>query len=92
MEISANLKFNSVDATATPKRHKTAATSDTDGDQDQVMLTNSNAVQKALEQTPASRSDAVARARSLIADPSYPGPETTKQVAQLLADKLSQTE
>jgi len=90
MEISSNINIGSVNGTATPKRPKAARVSDGDGDQDQVMLNNSTAVQKALDNTPASRPDVVARARQLISDPSYPGPDVTRQVSQLLANKILQ--
>jgi hypothetical protein len=56
-------------------------------------LTNSNALQQAYENTPASRPDVVARARQLISDPEYPGAEVTNRVSQMLADRiLTQTE
>ena len=88
MEISSNYSFNGVNETATPKTAKGAPTGRPDGDQDQVTLTNSNAVQQALENTPASRPDVVARARQLIADPDYPGSEVTGPVSQLIANKM----
>jgi hypothetical protein len=88
MEISSNLNLNSVNGTATPPRTRTAALSDADGDQDQVTLTNSNALHKALDSAPASRPETVARARQLIADPTYPGADVTSKVSQFIADKL----
>jgi hypothetical protein len=88
MEISSNLNLNSVDGTATPQRTKAAPTGDADGDQDRVTLTDMTDIQSALENTPASRPDAVARARQLINDPSYPGAAVTSQVSQFLADKM----
>jgi hypothetical protein len=93
MEISSNLNLNSVDGTASPKRSKSTPTGDADGDQDRVTLTDMTSIQSALENTAASRPDAVARARQLINDPNYPSPSVTSQVSQLLADKiLAQTD
>lgn len=88
MHITPNLSSTGVTGIVTPKPAKTAPAGDKDGDQDQVTLTNSNAVQQALENTPASRPDVVARARDLIADPNYPGSEVTSRVSQLLANKI----
>jgi hypothetical protein len=88
MEISPNLNFNSVDGTASQKQPKAAPANDADGDQDRVTLTDMTSIHSALDNTPASRPDAVARARQLINDPNYPSPAVTSQVSKLLADKM----
>jgi hypothetical protein len=51
----------------------------------------SAAVNSALGTTPDIRPEFVARARTLINDPSYPGNEVLKQVSQLLAGQLGGT-
>ena len=43
---------------------------------------------RALHEIPEVRADAVARARALVQDPSYPSPEILRRVAFLLAGKL----
>ncbi len=88
MEISSNYNLNGVQDTVTPQTAKGGRAGRSNGDQDQVTLTNSNALQQAFENTPASRPDVVARARQLIADPDYPGAEVTGRVSQLLADSI----
>jgi len=93
MEISSNLNLNGVQDTVTPQTARGARSGRPSADQDQVTLTNSNALQQAFENTPASRPDVVARARQLITDPDYPGADVVGRVSQLLADRiLSQTE
>ena len=44
---------------------------------------------KNLAATPEVRSDEVARAKALIADPNYPNPATVEKIARQLADKMS---
>jgi hypothetical protein len=48
----------------------------------------SAAVNSALGATPDSRAEVVARARTLVNDPSYPGNEILQQVSRLLAGRL----
>ena len=49
----------------------------------------STALNSAIENLPVSRPDAVARARDLIADPSYPPTDVVRQVSNLLARNLT---
>jgi len=88
MEISSNLNLNGVNGTASPKRSTATPKGDADGDQDRVTLTDLSSLKGALENTPASRSDAVAQARTLIADPTYPNSAVVGQVSQFLAEKM----
>jgi len=88
MEISSNLNLSSVNGTASPRRSNGTAKSETDGDYDRVTLTDLSAVRGALESTPASRPEMVAKAQDLIASPNYPSASVTNQVSQFLADKM----
>jgi hypothetical protein len=44
---------------------------------------------QAIQNQPASRSDAVERARGLVSDPNYPPLEVMNQVGQLIANHLT---
>jgi hypothetical protein len=81
MEINTNLSINGVDGSIAAKR----ATPTSNMPSDRVSLTNSSALDQALQNTPDSRPDMVARAQSLIADPNYPSSETLSAVARQLA-------
>jgi len=56
---------------------------------DRVSLANSSALEQALQNTPASRPEMVARAQSLIADPNYPSGDTLTALSWQLAKSLS---
>lgn len=56
-----------------------------------VSFRGSAAVNQALQQTPASRPEAVAKAETLVADVKYPPAETIEAIANLLAMKLPTT-
>jgi len=56
---------------------------------DRVSLTNSSALEQALGNSPASRPEMVERAKSLIADPNYPSPDTLSAVSWHLAAALT---
>jgi hypothetical protein len=51
---------------------------------------DSAALTEALQSTPAVRTEAVERARNLVADPIYPPPELINGVARLLASKIQE--
>ena len=55
---------------------------------DSVSLQDSETVNKAVQQTPDVRSEAVARARELVADVNYPSTEVIRGVSNLFAAKL----
>ena len=55
---------------------------------DQLTTTDSEGLNRTLQQTPAVRADKVAQARALIADDSYPSHAQVAQVAELLAKNL----
>ncbi|HXR06560.1 MAG TPA: hypothetical protein VN765_04465 [Candidatus Acidoferrum sp.] len=48
----------------------------------------SNALARAVKNLPASRPEALALARELVADPTYPSPAILRQVSSLLARSL----
>jgi hypothetical protein len=55
---------------------------------DQLTMTDSEGLNRALQQTPTVRADKVAQAKALIADDSYPSAAQVAQVADLLAKNL----
>jgi len=50
---------------------------------------SSNALERAVRNLPASRPEALARARELAADPNYPSADALRQVSRLLAGHLT---
>jgi hypothetical protein len=52
-------------------------------------FSRTSGLDQTLQSLPASRPDAVAYAKSLIADPGYPSADTMKQVSNLLAENLT---
>ncbi len=84
MEINTNLSTNGVNGPATPPRSAPAPNMASD----RVSLTNSSALEHALDNTPASRPDMVERAKSLIADPNYPSSATLSAVSRQLASSM----
>jgi len=67
----------------------TTATSRKTLPEDQAVLSDATALQAALEQTPATRPEAVARARQLLADDSYPSHAVRDRTAEILARNLA---
>ena len=57
--------------------------------QDKLVASGADALNTALEQTPAARADSIARARGLVADASYPSAEVVRKIAGLMADKIN---
>ena len=55
---------------------------------DKLSLTAAETLNRAWEQTPATRSEKVAQAKSLVDDTTYPPPELIRRIAVLLALKL----
>ena len=85
MEVNTNFSASGVGG-VTPQKPfaraaKTAAATDA--------FVKSNALDGAVKKLPASRPEAVARARELAADPAYPSADTLRQVSSLLADRLT---
>jgi hypothetical protein len=84
MKVNMNVNPVSVDGPTSPKRPAPAPQAALE----QTAFAGSTAINNALQATPDSRSEAVERARALIADPNYPGPGVLRQVSNLLAGKL----
>jgi hypothetical protein len=84
MEINTNLSTIGVNGTVAGKRSAPTPTMLSD----HVSLTNTSALEQAVQNTPASRPEMVARAQSLIADPSYPSGEVLAAVSRQLAAGL----
>ena len=55
---------------------------------DELALAGSKELDHALEQTPDVRADKVARARSLVQDPTYPSADVIRAVSDQLAQHL----
>ena len=85
MEINTNLSTTGVNGTATPQRSAPAPTMLSD----RVSLTNSSALEQALDSAPASRPEMVDRAKALIADPNYPSSAVLSAVSRQLAAGLT---
>lgn len=81
MKINAS----SIRATSAVKRSEPKPLSSNGGGDS---FASTNALESALKSLPDVRTDAVARARQLINDPSYPSAETVKQLSNFLAGKL----
>lgn len=84
MEINTNLSTTGVDGPIAAKRSAPSPDMPTDG----VSLTNSSALEQALQTTPASRPEMVARAQALIADPNYPSGDTLTAMSNHFASAL----
>jgi len=84
MEINTNLSTTSVDGSIAAKRSSPTPNMPSD----RVSLTNSSALDQALQNTPASRPEVVARAQSLIADPNYPSGESLSALSRQFASAL----
>jgi len=84
MKINPNTNPVRVDGAQPPKPAVSAKLPAAETD----AFAGSAAVNSALRNSPDSRPDAVSRARTLINDASYPGPETLRKVSQLLADQI----
>lgn len=85
MEVNTNLSTIGVNGAAALPRSTPAQKMPSDG----LSLTNSSALQKALDNAPASRPDMVERAKALIADPAYPSAEVLNAVSWRLAAGLN---
>lgn len=57
--------------------------------QDKLALNAANALNNALDQTPAVRPDKVAQAQSLISDKTYPPDEVIDGISKLLGAKIA---
>jgi hypothetical protein len=84
MKINPNTNPVRVDGAQPPKPAASAKLPAAEVDS----FAGSTAVNSALRSSPDSRPEAVDRARGLINDPAYPGPETLRKVSQLLASQI----
>lgn len=84
MEINSNMSTIGVNGSATPHLSTPAPKMLSD----RVSLTNSSALEQALDNAPSSRPEVVERAKALIADPAYPSQETLAAVSMRLASGL----
>jgi hypothetical protein len=84
MEVNTSYGTSGVGGITPPNRPTPSAqpTGATDS------FTSTSALDEALQALPASRPDAVAQAKALIADPNYPSASTMRQVSNLLAENL----
>ncbi|HEX4121928.1 MAG TPA: hypothetical protein VH619_15005 [Verrucomicrobiae bacterium] len=85
MEINSNLSTTGVNAGIPSSRSAPAQQMPSD----RISLTNASALEDSLQSLPFSRPEVVQRAKSLIADSSYPSASTMGAVAQHMAVNLS---
>jgi hypothetical protein len=85
MEINANMNIGSIKG-MTPTRQSTPAPKSAG---EETSFAGSVALDGALSKVPDVRTDAVARARDLINDPSYPSAEVVKKLSNFFAAKLT---
>jgi hypothetical protein len=85
MEIGPNVRTTGVNGAVAAQRSAPSPTMLSD----RVSLATSSALEQALQNTPASRPEAVARAQTLIADPNYPSNDTLAAISRHLAGALS---
>ena len=85
MEINTNLSTTGANGPVVTQRSAPSPTMLSD----RVSLATSSALEQALQNTPASRPEMVARAQALLADPNYPSGETLTALSRLLAGGLS---
>jgi hypothetical protein len=57
---------------------------------DSASFRQADAVNSALQQTPDVRADAIAKARTLVSDPSFPPLSMVNAISKLIATKLNQ--
>jgi hypothetical protein len=84
MEVNTSYSTGGVGGTTPPNRSTPAAKPAAGPDS----FASSSALEEALQNLPASRAEAVAQAKDLIADPNYPSADTLRQVSVLLARNL----
>ena len=84
MEVNTSLSTGGVGGITPPNRSKPPAKPAAGPES----FGSSSALEEALQNLPASRAEAVAQARALLADPNYPSPGTLRQVSNLLAQNL----
>jgi hypothetical protein len=84
MKINPNANPLSVEGAQLPKPAAPASLPAADA----PSFAGSAAVNSALSSTPDSRPEAVDRAKALINDSAYPGPEVLRKVSQLLASQI----
>jgi len=84
MEVNTNLSAISMGGIAPQKPLAPAARTAAAPDP----FASSSALESAVRDIPASRPEAVARARELAADPNYPPPGALRQISSLLASHL----
>jgi hypothetical protein len=85
MEINTRLEVAGMGEAVPPRRSvPPAVTAPPDG----ASFTDSTNLEAALKNLPASRPEAVERAKQLITDPNYPAPGLIGKVANLLASNI----
>lgn len=89
MEVNTNLSAVGSSAPVPAKGSTTTAPASAPKRGDSANLTS---LDEAMQTLPASRPDALERARSLVGNSQYPPPEVLNRVSQLLADKLNGNE
>lgn len=85
MEVNTNISAGGIGGITPQKRSAPAAGAPAATDS----FASSTALDSAVKNLPASRPEAVARARELAADPNYPSADTLRQISGLFARHLT---
>lgn len=85
MEIKASMNVSGVNGPTPPPKPAPSSKPASDS----ASFARSEAVNAALQNLPASRPEAVARAQQLINDPNYPSSGMVKQLSQFLTTNLT---
>jgi hypothetical protein len=94
MEIDSNMRTGGINGPAASRRTGTTSSTKSSGPgaakaTDNASFAGAAGIEGALQAVPDVRPEAVDRARTLINDPSYPPPETIKQLSGFLASRIS---
>lgn len=86
MEINPNRNVDGpANVGASPVKARSAQRADAE---EETQFTQSLSLDSALDKTPDTRADVVARAETLVSSSEYPPPEMIKRIANLLAANL----
>jgi hypothetical protein len=89
MEVNTNLGSVGSSSPVTKNNSVSKPRASAPNETDSASLTS---LDDAMQSSPASRPDAVQRARDLIANPNYPSSQVMSQVSDLLAGKLQSSQ
>jgi hypothetical protein len=89
MRVNPNSEPLSPEPLGTARTPSQLGTRETGIGTDQLSFTTAEVLNRALEQTPATRDEKVMQARNLVADATYPPPELIRKISALIAPRIS---